>query len=510
MSPLELREGVLFGQRYQIVRCIAMGGMGAVYEVVHVETDRRRALKLMLPSCLHNADMRQRFRQEARVTARVQSEYLVDVLDAGIDEATQMPFLVMELLSGEELSKRIERLGALTAHDVVTYITQTAIALDKTHQASIVHRDLKPGNLFLTEREDGSPRIKILDFGIAKIVAEGSTGPVSQALGTPLYMSPEQFQLGLKVSPAADIFALGMIAYTLLVGSPYWREEARAAANIYAFIAAAAQGPVEPATARAGRQGVSLPPAFDAWFAKVTAFAPHDRYATASAAAIALGEVFGIAVPHRVSSAGAAPARISQNPAVPSRSSSPGFSPSLPRASEMRPSGPPSAPAKTILPEAAAPLAGLASTSPVKPRETGVLVTVIGLGLASAAVTASAAFALLWNRDATEMKAHAAPATSGVQALSSAADPPMQQKAPPSLPAVPAPLVVPEINAAGAASSAPSAPVSAALPPTAPRAPIIEKASQKSPVARPGTLGNPSTAIGSAAPAPRAPALTYD
>jgi serine/threonine protein kinase len=145
MSLISLAEGSVFAGRYRIVRSIAQGGMGAVYEVVHTETQRRRALKVMLPNMLQSQDMRDRFRQEACVTANIESDYIVDVLDAGIDEKTQMPFLVMELLRGEELDKRLKREGRLDPREAVTYLHHVALALDKTHRASIVHRDLKPG-----------------------------------------------------------------------------------------------------------------------------------------------------------------------------------------------------------------------------------------------------------------------------------------------------------------------------------------------------------------------------
>jgi len=188
-----LQEGAVFAGRYRILHCIAAGGMGAVYEVIHLETERRRALKVMLPHILQSDDLRERFKQEARVAAHIDSDYIVEVFDAGIDEATRMPFMVMELLRGEELGKRLKRLGRLAPADVVTYLQQTALALDKTHRASIVHRDLKPENLFLTERDDGPPRVKVLDFGVAKVVAETASAGATQSIGTPLYMAPEQF-----------------------------------------------------------------------------------------------------------------------------------------------------------------------------------------------------------------------------------------------------------------------------------------------------------------------------
>src|SRR5271155_2192536 len=108
-----LAEGAVFGGRYRVVRCLAQGGMGAVYEVIHLETERRRALKVMLPHILHSEELRERFQREAKVAAHIESEFIVDVFDAGYDAETQMPFLVMELLRGEELSKRLKRLGRL-------------------------------------------------------------------------------------------------------------------------------------------------------------------------------------------------------------------------------------------------------------------------------------------------------------------------------------------------------------------------------------------------------------
>jgi eukaryotic-like serine/threonine-protein kinase len=294
---LALQEGSIFADRYRVVRRIATGGMGAVYEVVHRETERHRALKVMLPHIVQSPEHRERFKREAKVAAYIKSEYIVDVFDAGIDEATGMPFLVMELLEGEELSARLARTGRLPPEEVLIYLHQTAMALDKTHQASIVHRDLKPQNLFLTAYEDGTPRIKVLDFGIAKILATGANGATTTTFGTPLYMSPEQFVTDTGLSPASDIFALGMIAYTLVVGRSYWSADTEQRKNVIAFALVASRGPQEPASVRAAERGVPLPPGFDAWFAKVTAFNPSARFPSATTAVAALAEVFGFPPP---------------------------------------------------------------------------------------------------------------------------------------------------------------------------------------------------------------------
>ncbi|WP_437827414.1 protein kinase domain-containing protein [Sorangium sp. So ce1153] len=290
-----LVEGTVFARRYRVVRLIAAGAMGAVHEVVHLETERHRALKVMHPHLFQSEEMRERFKREARIAAKVESEYIVDVFDAGVDEATAMPFLVMELLRGEELGERLRRAGRLPPAEAMTYLYQTALALERTHAASIVHRDLKPANLFLTQREDGSVRVKILDFGIAKLVAEGATAAgATSSLGTPIYMPPEQFLGGTKLTAAADIFALGMMAYTLLVGIPYWQPEASSADGVFAFAMVAARGPEEPPVQRARSQGVVLPPSFDAWFARAAAPDPAVRFRRAMEAVQALGEALGV------------------------------------------------------------------------------------------------------------------------------------------------------------------------------------------------------------------------
>jgi serine/threonine-protein kinase len=286
----------VFAGRYRVLRRIAAGGMGAVFEVLHLETQRRRALKVMLPELLENRQLRERFQMEARITANVESEYIVDVFDAGIDDATGMPFLVMELLNGEDLAKVVERAGKLSHEHAITYLRQIASALDKTHAAGIVHRDLKPENLFLTHREDGTPRVKILDFGISKVVTEAGTGASSHAthgLGTPLYMAPEQV-LAQTISPATDRYALGLIAYTLLVGSPYWQKEAETFDNPITFVVHTSKGTTDSAVRRAALAGYTLPAAFDAWFQRATSLHPGARFGSAAEMVNELAEVLGV------------------------------------------------------------------------------------------------------------------------------------------------------------------------------------------------------------------------
>ncbi len=290
-----LKEASIFADRYKVGRCIASGGMGAVYEVEHLETERRAALKVLLPHVLANESAREQFKAEAKVAAKLRSEHVVDILDAGVDAATDMPYLVMELLEGEDLGARIHRVGPLPGAEAVLYLDQVARALDRLHSRSIVHRDLKPENLFLTERDDGSPLVKVLDFGIAKVLAGGSSGVLTdQARGTPIYMSPEQFRHAIQITPATDLYSLGMVAFTLLVGDPYWGPELDQGMNVFVIARLAEAGPKEAASVRASARGVALPAAFDAWFARITASEPDVRFARAAEAVHALAEALGV------------------------------------------------------------------------------------------------------------------------------------------------------------------------------------------------------------------------
>jgi serine/threonine-protein kinase len=271
--------------------------MGAVYEANDRETARRRALKTMLRSLAGDADMRARFRLEATVAARIESEHIVEVFDAGVDETTGQPFLVMELLRGESLAAIIKRRGRLGPEEAVHLLYQASLALDRTHAAGIVHRDLKPANLFVTFRDDGQPRLKLLDFGIAKVVAETTDARTTRSLGTPLYMAPEQIRGDGHIDGRADVYSLAHLAFTMLTGSPYWEAEAQRVGGGYGLLLKVMEGGAEPASARAAQLGVSLPAAIDAWFVRATALLPSDRFETASEVVDEFADALGIPRP---------------------------------------------------------------------------------------------------------------------------------------------------------------------------------------------------------------------
>jgi eukaryotic-like serine/threonine-protein kinase len=288
--------GSTFHDRYDVVRNLSTGGMGSVYEAIHVETHRRCALKVMLPSLVRDAEMLARFKLECTVASNFDSEHIVQVLDAGVDAKSGLPFLVMELLQGQELFTVVEQRGALPPQEVVTYLHQVALALEKTHAAGVIHRDLKPENLFVTTRDDGSPRVKILDFGIAKVVSRQDR--ITQSfMGTPLYMAPEQLTLEGELSVKTDNYALGQLAFTFLVGVPYWDLESQRDLGIYKLVATIARGAPEPASARAIRYGAHLDRDFDEWFRRATAADPSQRFSGPLEQIRALADALAVGVP---------------------------------------------------------------------------------------------------------------------------------------------------------------------------------------------------------------------
>jgi hypothetical protein len=274
-SLLVLEVGALFRERYRVVRRIKAGGQGAVYEVKDESTNRPRALKVLHPNLVDDPDMR---------------AHLVRISDVGIDEASGSPFMVMDLLRGEDLQSTISSRGPLPPAEVLEYLLQIARVLEKTHAANIVHRDLKPDNLFVTRRDDGSPCIKILDFGIAKVVAQANAKK-TRALGTPLYMAPEQVRGDPQIGLRADIYSLAQVAYALLTAAPYWADEAQADPTLVNLLMRIMAGAQESAVARAARRHVQLPPAFDAWFHRAISVLPEQRFESALGLVNALAPV---------------------------------------------------------------------------------------------------------------------------------------------------------------------------------------------------------------------------
>ena len=292
---MNLSVGTTIAERYQIVHLLGSGGMGFVYEVTHVATGHRYALKTIRnDDARSNPELIKRLLDESKATARIKSEHVVKITDGGIDAASKLPFLVMELLEGTSLAVELARRGRLPAGEVVELTYQASLALTKMHAAGVVHRDLKPENLFLTTRDDGSRALKILDFGIAKMVDSSTNAGTTRNLGTPLYMSPEQFRGDGNIDHRADLYSLAQIAFALLTGHAYWETESRG--GPYALMCKVVEGTIEPATRRARALGSSLPASIDEWFSKATATEAQQRFDAVADMVDALGDALGVKV----------------------------------------------------------------------------------------------------------------------------------------------------------------------------------------------------------------------
>jgi serine/threonine protein kinase len=203
--------GLTFGGRYELSSRVAVGGMGEVWEATDLVIGRPVAIKILKDEYLGDPGFLERFRAEARHAALVNHEGIANVYDYGEEDGSA--FLVMELVPGEPLSSILEREHTLPPDRVLDVVSQTAMALQAAHAAGLVHRDIKPGNLLVTP--DG--RVKITDFGIARITDQVPLTATGQVMGTVQYLSPEQAS-GQPASPATDIYSLGIVAYEALAG----------------------------------------------------------------------------------------------------------------------------------------------------------------------------------------------------------------------------------------------------------------------------------------------------
>ena len=204
-------SGLTFGGRYQLLSRVAIGGMGEVWQATDLVIGRVVAIKILKDEYLGDPGFLERFRAEARHAALVNHEGIANVFDYGEEDGSA--YLVMELVPGEALSAILERERVLSTDRVLDIVAQTAAALQAAHAAGLVHRDIKPGNLLITP--DG--RVKITDFGIARIADQVPLTATGQVMGTVQYLSPEQAS-GHSASPTTDIYSLGIVAYESLAG----------------------------------------------------------------------------------------------------------------------------------------------------------------------------------------------------------------------------------------------------------------------------------------------------
>jgi serine/threonine protein kinase len=295
----------LIGGRYELETMLGRGGAGEVWRARHVTLESHVAIKFLHGASSDSESMRKRFLTEARVAAQLKTRYAVHVYDFGITEDGR-PYLVMELLDGETLGHRLRRQTSLPVPVTARFMSQAARALDRAHALGIVHRDFKPENIVIVSDEDGKESIKVLDFGVAKLVrdlvSEGPTAALDAGaevgavasltsftrtgslLGTPCYMAPEQILNAPDLDLHADIWALGVVAFECLTGAlPFVGENM---VDLFARIQCGMH-------ALARVLNPELPRRFEEWFDTACAIDPARRFASATRAAEKLAEALG-------------------------------------------------------------------------------------------------------------------------------------------------------------------------------------------------------------------------
>ncbi len=304
--------GTVIDGKYRVERILGRGGMGVVLEATHLALGKRVAIKLLHADAA-DEQARQRFAREARIAAQLPDEHIAAVTDFGQTAAGE-PYLVMELLGGRDLEQELKARGPLPVAEAVDLLLQACEGVADAHAAGLVHRDLKPSNLFLARRRDGSALVKVLDFGLSKVTAEGRDNltATESAFGTPQYMSPEQIRSAKYVDARTDQHALAMILYEILAGRPPYVAES--VTGLYVVISTAAAPSLRALRPEA-------PAGLDAAIARALAKGPDDRFPDVGAFAAALAPFGGPGAPaslRRVETAfgrGAAPAAPADRPA---------------------------------------------------------------------------------------------------------------------------------------------------------------------------------------------------
>jgi serine/threonine-protein kinase len=275
-----MQQGDVIAANVRLDRLLSEGGMGSVWVADHLTLNTQVAVKFMSAEMAHHAEAIARFTREASAAAQIRSPHIVQVFDHGVT-AEGVPYIVMELLQGEDLDTRLGR-GPLSLRDTIQVIGQVCKALGRAHKEGIVHRDIKPANIFLLD-SDGDIFVKVLDFGIAKrALDDGRVSDVTRTgamMGTPKYMSPEQMLSSKDIDYRSDLWAVGVVAYVCLTGVPPFVGETLGALSV--AVNAARFSPPSALLA-------SLPASIDAWFARALARFPEDRFASAKEMAEAM------------------------------------------------------------------------------------------------------------------------------------------------------------------------------------------------------------------------------
>jgi eukaryotic-like serine/threonine-protein kinase len=266
----------LVGGKYQLIKLIGRGGMGSVWEARHASLGTPSAIKFIEAEYANSTEARSRFDKEAKAAATIQSKHAIQIYDHGVTDDGK-PYIVMELLTGEPLDKRIDRLGALSLQETAKILQQVSRGLSRAHERGIIHRDLKPENVFIVRNTDDDEEIaKVLDFGIAKMQdGTGNAGVSSSTktgavLGTPFYMSPEQARGLRNVDHRTDVWSLGVIAFKCITGKLPFDGE-----SVGDLLVKICTAPIPiPSQWVPG-----LPQAFDTWFMRALERDPERRFA---------------------------------------------------------------------------------------------------------------------------------------------------------------------------------------------------------------------------------------
>ena len=258
----------LAGTVYRVVRHLATGGMGSVYDVEDVSVGKRYVLKTLHPQLVSRQDLAKRMAAEARALARLQHPNIVDVVTAGMTtDAARMPFYVMERLTGRNLRFLIEKWGSLELAHCYGIAIDVLDALEHAHENSVIHRDVKPDNIFLHSNANGTTTTKLLDFGIMRLLDRKESHTQGKFIGTLRYASPEQI-FGGELGPGTDIYSLGLVLYEMLAGRGPFDD----VGDAYAIGAAHAQQPPPPLS-----RFVAVPAPLERLVMSSLAKDPHDR-----------------------------------------------------------------------------------------------------------------------------------------------------------------------------------------------------------------------------------------
>jgi serine/threonine protein kinase len=283
-SPMPV-PGDVIADKYRIEAVLGRGGMSVVYRATHLQLDQQVAIKVLSAEALLLPEYVVRLKREARAVSRIRSEHVVRVHDIGALPDGGVPYLVMECLSGLDLAAVLARRGPFPVDLAVECVLQACEALAEAHALGIIHRDLKPANLFLCEAVDGSPCVKVLDFGISRMSRRHGLSALTDpgtVLGTPSYMAPEQMEAAETVDARSDIWALGTILYELLVGKPPHTGESLP----QIFMKIMRSRTPKPSSVRAG-----VPSGVDSIVKRCLAIEPEDRFQTVADLAWALSTV---------------------------------------------------------------------------------------------------------------------------------------------------------------------------------------------------------------------------